>query len=56
MIGWRWADLWDRSGGEAAHQLTERLDGRAIVRVVIGGALGLGFTCVVGHLFGTAIR
>jgi VIT1/CCC1 family predicted Fe2+/Mn2+ transporter len=28
---------------------------RAVVRVVIGGALGLGFTYVVGNLFGTAV-
>lgn len=28
----------------------------AVVRVVIGGALGLAFTFAVGHLFGTAIR
>jgi VIT1/CCC1 family predicted Fe2+/Mn2+ transporter len=29
--------------------------GRAILRVVIGGALGLAFTYGVGHLFGTAV-
>ena len=29
---------------------------RAVLRVVIGGALGLGFTYGVGHLFGTAIH
>ena len=28
---------------------------RAVLRVVIGGALGLAFTYGVGHLFGTAI-
>jgi VIT1/CCC1 family predicted Fe2+/Mn2+ transporter len=28
---------------------------RAVIRVVIGGAVGLGFTYGVGHLFGTAI-
>jgi VIT1/CCC1 family predicted Fe2+/Mn2+ transporter len=28
---------------------------RAVIRVVIGGAIGLGFTYGVGHLFGTAI-
>ncbi len=28
---------------------------RAVLRVVIGGALGLGFTYGVGHLFGTAL-
>jgi VIT1/CCC1 family predicted Fe2+/Mn2+ transporter len=28
---------------------------RAVTRVVIGGALGLGITYGVGHLFGTAI-
>jgi vacuolar iron transporter family protein len=27
----------------------------AVVRVVIGGAIGLGFTYGVGHLFGAAI-
>ena len=27
----------------------------AVLRVVIGGALGLAFTYGVGHLFGTAI-
>lgn len=29
--------------------------GRAVVRVVVGGALGLTFTYGVGQLFGTAI-
>ncbi len=29
---------------------------RAVVRVVVGGALGLAFTYGVGHLFGTAIH
>jgi len=29
---------------------------RAVLRVVIGGALGLAFTYGVGHLFGSAIR
>src|ERR1700761_825804 len=29
---------------------------RAVLRVVVGGALGLGFTYGVGHLFGTAIH
>jgi VIT1/CCC1 family predicted Fe2+/Mn2+ transporter len=29
---------------------------RAVLRVVIGGAIGLAFTFGVGHLFGTAIR
>ena len=28
---------------------------RAVLRVVVGGALGLAFTYGVGHLFGTAI-
>jgi vacuolar iron transporter family protein len=28
---------------------------RAVLRLVIGGALGLAFTYGVGHLFGTAI-
>jgi VIT1/CCC1 family predicted Fe2+/Mn2+ transporter len=28
---------------------------RAVLRVVIGGALGLPFTYGIGHLFGTAI-
>jgi VIT1/CCC1 family predicted Fe2+/Mn2+ transporter len=27
---------------------------RAVLRVVIGGALGLAFTYAIGHLFGTA--
>jgi vacuolar iron transporter family protein len=39
--------------------LSARLGGsdvrRAVVRVVVGGALGLGFTYAVGNLFGTAI-
>ena len=39
--------------------LSARLGGsnvqRAVLRVVIGGALGLAFTYGVGHLFGTAI-
>ncbi len=39
--------------------LSARLGGsnvrRAVLRVVVGGALGLGFTYGVGHLFGTAI-
>jgi len=30
--------------------------GRAVLRVVVGGALGLGFTYGVGNLFGTAIH
>jgi VIT1/CCC1 family predicted Fe2+/Mn2+ transporter len=29
---------------------------RAVLRVVLGGALGLGFTYGVGHLFGTALH
>jgi len=29
---------------------------RAVLRVVIGGSAGLGFTYGVGHLFGTAIN
>jgi len=29
---------------------------RAVLRVVVGGALGLAFTYGVGHLFGTAIH
>jgi vacuolar iron transporter family protein len=28
---------------------------RAVLRLVIGGALGLAFTYGVGHLFGTAV-
>jgi len=40
--------------------LSARLGGsnarRAVLRVVVGGALGLTFTYGVGHLFGTAIR
>jgi VIT1/CCC1 family predicted Fe2+/Mn2+ transporter len=39
--------------------ISSRLGGtdprRAVVRVVVGGALGLGFTYGVGHLFGTAV-
>jgi len=39
--------------------LSARLGGgdtrRAVLRVVIGGALGLAFTYAVGHLFGTAV-
>jgi VIT1/CCC1 family predicted Fe2+/Mn2+ transporter len=39
--------------------LSARLGGsdvrRAVLRVVVGGALGLGFTYLVGRLFGTAI-
>ena len=39
--------------------LSARLGGssirRAVLRLVIGGALGLAFTYGVGHLFGTAI-
>src|ERR1700761_1983057 len=42
-----------------AGPLSARLGGsdvrRAVVRVVVGGALGLAFTYGVGHLFGTAI-
>ncbi len=45
-------------GGTGA--LSARLGGsdvrRAVLRVVIGGALGLAFTYGVGHLFGTAIH
>jgi vacuolar iron transporter family protein len=40
--------------------LSARLGGsnvrRAVVRVVVGGALGLAFTYGVGNLFGTAIH
>ena len=43
-----------------AGALSARIGGsnvrRAILRVVIGGALGLAFTYGVGHLFGTAIH
>ena len=39
--------------------LSARLGGsnvrRAVMRMVIGGALGLAFTYGIGHLFGTAI-
>ena len=39
--------------------LSARLGGsdvrRAVLRLVIGGALGLAFTYGVGHLFGTAL-
>lgn len=30
--------------------------GRAVLRVVIGGAVGLAFTYAIGHLFGTALN
>ncbi len=40
--------------------LSARLGGsdvrRAVVRVVVGGALGLAFTYGIGHLFGTAVH
>ncbi len=40
--------------------LSARLGGsnvrRAVLRVVVGGALGLAFTYGVGHLFGTGIH
>ncbi len=40
--------------------LSARLGGsdvrRAVLRVVVGGALGLAFTYGIGHLFGTAIH
>jgi vacuolar iron transporter family protein len=43
-----------------AGALSARLGGssvrRAVLRVVIGGALGLAFTYGVGHLFGTAVH
>jgi vacuolar iron transporter family protein len=43
-----------------AGALSARLGGsdvrRAIVRVVVGGALGLAFTYGIGHLFGTAVH
>jgi VIT1/CCC1 family predicted Fe2+/Mn2+ transporter len=42
------------TGAVSAH-LGESNVRRAIVRVVIGGALGLAFTYLVGHLFGTAV-
>jgi vacuolar iron transporter family protein len=42
-----------------AGALSARIGGsnirRAVLRVVIGGALGLAFTYGIGHLFGTAI-
>ncbi len=42
-----------------AGALSARIGGsnirRSVLRVVIGGALGLAFTYGVGHLFGTAI-
>ena len=42
-----------------AGALSARLGGsgirRAVLRVVIGGALGLAFAYGIGHLFGTAI-
>jgi VIT1/CCC1 family predicted Fe2+/Mn2+ transporter len=36
-----------RLGGSNVH--------RAVLRMVIGGALGLAFTYGIGHLFGTAV-
>jgi VIT1/CCC1 family predicted Fe2+/Mn2+ transporter len=43
-----------------AGALSARLGGSnvrlAVVRVVVGGALGLAFTYGIGHLFGTAIH
>jgi VIT1/CCC1 family predicted Fe2+/Mn2+ transporter len=40
--------------------LSARLGGsdvrRAVLRVVVGGALGLAFTYSVGYLFGTAVH
>jgi VIT1/CCC1 family predicted Fe2+/Mn2+ transporter len=42
-----------------AGALSARIGGsdarRAVLRVVLGGAVGLAFTYGVGHLFGTAI-
>jgi VIT1/CCC1 family predicted Fe2+/Mn2+ transporter len=42
-----------------AGALSARIGGsnirRAVLRVVIGGAVGLGLTYGIGHLFGTAI-
>jgi vacuolar iron transporter family protein len=42
-----------------AGALSARLGGSniriAVLRLVIGGALGLAFTYAVGHLFGTAL-
>ena len=42
------------AGAVSAH-IGESNVGRAVARVVIGGAIGLAFTYGVGHLFGTAI-
>jgi VIT1/CCC1 family predicted Fe2+/Mn2+ transporter len=40
--------------------LSARLGGsnvrRTVLRVVVGGALGLAFTYGIGHLFGTAVH
>jgi vacuolar iron transporter family protein len=41
--------------GAASARIGESNVRRAVVRVVVGGALGLAFTWGVGHLFGTAI-
>jgi vacuolar iron transporter family protein len=41
--------------GAASARIGQSNVRRAVVRVVVGGALGLAFTWGVGHLFGTAI-
>jgi VIT1/CCC1 family predicted Fe2+/Mn2+ transporter len=41
--------------GAASARIGESNVRRAVIRVVIGGAIGLAFTWGVGHLFGTAI-
>ena len=50
-------------GGDGSYRTAERqvtftepAHTGAVVRVVVGGALGLAFTYGIGHLFGTAIH
>jgi vacuolar iron transporter family protein len=43
------------TAGAASARIGESSVRRAVIRVVVGGALGLAFTYGVGHLFGTAI-
>ena len=58
-LGWRGDCGRDIAHGILRSRRSARLGGsdvrRAVLRVVIGGALGLAFTYGVGHLFGTAI-
>ncbi|MDQ2850672.1 MAG: VIT1/CCC1 transporter family protein, partial [Actinomycetota bacterium] len=41
--------------GAASARIGGSPPGRAVARVVIGGAAGLALTYLIGHLFGTAI-